>query len=253
MVFTPVQPTVITRTKSTAIVAEVELPKNSFKNKIKTAKPSYMAETGWVISTYTLYSGSAESSWDLGPGTVSLSKVAAGSNFVSEQDFLNSFNSAFNLVLNANILDKYKAEIDAALTQAFNSHQQYFNHISSSHSALALFVEVTGAGLGNGRSRRHRYVDVVEEKIADYCVTGAGFNTKIINATKSMIDARRSVRPGGLIPTAELITVSKQIQDIVAQSTKTRKAMDENMVRYESENLPTEQLKSLLKDAVVKP
>jgi hypothetical protein len=102
--------------------------------------------TCWVISSYGLTDRSMRGA------SRHLSAAPAGYNFVTSNQYQQTYEDLKNFVMNMNILDKYKIEILANLKEFTNNYAAYSQSLSVSHGSVLLYVELTSQGKFNGRS-----------------------------------------------------------------------------------------------------
>ncbi|MEK6283020.1 MAG: hypothetical protein AABN95_21895 [Acidobacteriota bacterium] len=102
--------------------------------------------TCWVISSHKLTVLSARGA------SYHLTAAPAGYSFVTSNQYQQTYEDVKNLVLNMNILDKYKIDIVANLKQFTNNYASYSQSLSVSHGSLLLYVKLEGQGIFNGRS-----------------------------------------------------------------------------------------------------
>ncbi|MFL6274810.1 MAG: hypothetical protein ACJ74G_06310 [Blastocatellia bacterium] len=102
--------------------------------------------TCWVISTYNLSVTAALHA------SYNLTAVPSGYSFITSNQYQQTYEDVKELVLNMNILDKYKIDIVAKLKLFTNNYAAYAQSLSVSNDSLLLYVKLESAGLTKGRS-----------------------------------------------------------------------------------------------------
>lgn len=140
---------------------DIESPKNSPKSKMYPSDGPivlvYSSPAGWVISSYSRVQLSA-----ISPYYASDSSQPANFNYLMSSEYQSVLEEMKNYVLKADVLDKYKADLNAKLEEMVKSYAKYSLSISTSHGAATHTARVSGAGLTNGRSTYHGYLYVNE-------------------------------------------------------------------------------------------
>lgn len=140
---------------------DIESPKNAPKsNQYPPNGPVmmvYSSPAGWVISSYSRVQLSA-----IHPYYASDSSQPANFKYLTSSEYQNALETTKNYVLKADVLDKYKADINAKLEEIVKSYSKYSLSISTSHGAVTQTAFLNGAGMFNGRSSYHGYINVNE-------------------------------------------------------------------------------------------
>jgi hypothetical protein len=110
----------------------------------------------WAISTYNMTVIQALHA------SYTLTSVPAGYSFVTSSQYQQTYQDVKNFVLNLNILDKYKININANLQQFTNNYAAYAQTLAVSHGSILLYAKLESAGKFNGRSEFHGIVHDTE-------------------------------------------------------------------------------------------
>lgn len=109
-------------------------------------EPYSPVSTCWVISGHRLVTNSESGS------NSNLTAVPANYSFVTSGQYEQTYNGVKNLVLNMNILNKFKVDLVAKLEQFTKNYASYAQSLSASHGSLVLYTELTSKGVFGGRS-----------------------------------------------------------------------------------------------------
>lgn len=111
----------------------------------------------WVISTYSRRVTDANDPYD-----VMTDAQPAQFSYLGKTEYDSTLNSTKSYVAKLNILDKYKADLNAKLEEMVKSYSNYSNSISTSHGQVRHRARVQGRGAFNGSSWYKAHIDTTE-------------------------------------------------------------------------------------------
>lgn len=166
--------------------------------------------TCWVISSHKLNVLSARGA------SYHLTAAPAGYSFVTSNQYQQTYEDVKNLVLNMNILDKYKVDIIANLKQFTNNYASYAQSLSVSHGSLLLYVKLEGQGIFNGRSWFQGTVTSTETCCPPEITNPVELRTALTTWVQNTVNAlpNKGRGPGRIINYGNIIGVPIDQKDI---------------------------------------
>jgi hypothetical protein len=151
-----------TRTTTGKAVIDIATAQGTKKTKYNPPEGPYEAkysppQSCWVISDYQRVINSANP-----PYTAKVDAVPANYSYVTSSQYQSVYEELRNYALNLNILDKYKADIVANLSEFVQNYGSYASSISASHGSVVHTARVQGRGAFNGSSGYNAHVNTTE-------------------------------------------------------------------------------------------
>ncbi|HRH40348.1 MAG TPA: hypothetical protein PKY82_01795 [Pyrinomonadaceae bacterium] len=164
-------------------------------------------QTCWVISSYN-WSETSNSH-----ATRSLTAMPGNYTFVTSNQYQKTYEDLKNLVLNMNILGKYKVNLIAKLELFTKNYSDYTQSISVSNPSIALYVKLESKGWKKGRSWLEGKAYTTETCCPPEIRDAVALKTTLTNWVNDTVNKLPNKGKGFLTPTDKVTVNPLEVKD----------------------------------------